>query len=70
MTQPTPGSSSRGPKTLVSVHPFPEPLHTYLSKAIDGHAAIVAAIVNHGQADQEHGVQVGQLGSGGPAPGS
>lgn len=47
-----PGSSSQAPSTLVAAHPFTHPLHWYLSKAVEGHAQIVAAITDHGEHDE------------------
>jgi hypothetical protein len=47
MTSPTQSSSSPGPSPLVQAHPFDQPLHYYLSRAIEGHAQITAAIASH-----------------------
>jgi hypothetical protein len=46
MTPVTRSSSSKVPDTLISQHPYPEPLHEYLSKAVRGHAEIAAKVAD------------------------
>lgn len=60
----TQSSSSPGPSpTLIQQRPEQPVIH-HLAAAIAGHAAIVAAIVNHAEADTERAGTVGALHSG------
>ena len=52
MTQPTPGSSSTAPNTVIGVPPGGPSLHHALAHAVTGHAEIVDAIVKHAERDQ------------------
>jgi hypothetical protein len=45
----------------VRTEPYAHPLHAYLSKAVQGHHQIVAAIVNHAEDNAERAEAIGQL---------
>jgi hypothetical protein len=61
-TPPTTRNSSLpAPSTLIRQEPYPHPLHEYLSKAVQGHHQIVAAIVNHAEDNHERADAIGEL---------
>lgn len=57
----TQSSSSQEPKRLFQTAPNPHPIHVYLSRAVAGHAAIVAAIAAHRDRDAAREQAIGQL---------